>query len=431
MLNFDDGIELHLLIFEDDLTLNFHPMTLTRPAFDLMLGTKTLLDAILDEMKPDDHSLLVSEYLSSITEKRHPNSDVNPQKVEGDVVFINSLLRLDTQELKKLLTKDSHFVAFSNNNLAIAKVSSKLAREALIPPSSMARTFSNKFKGYAEEFKLSDSSLIRYPWHLIELNSEAITRQSSNLKGVSDVGKNSVVLGPNSRLIVEEGVEIEGPVFFDTRDGPIHIGSKAKILPFSRIKGPSHIGKNSTILSAMIEETTIGDFVRIGGEVDRSIFSGYSNKAHEGFIGHSYVGEWVNLGAMTTNSDLKDTYGTVKMMIKGEKIDSGRIKVGCFIADNVKTSIGTYIYTGKKIGVASQIHGYVPDDVPSFTIYAKSMGYRLFEVDVESAIEAQKRMMERRGIEQTKEDADLLRKVFMMSKEERYKAGVIKGKFSF
>ncbi|MCP8317821.1 MAG: hypothetical protein H3Z51_13320, partial [archaeon] len=80
---------------------------------------------------------------------------------------------------------------------------------------------------------------------------------------------------------------------------------------------------------------------------------------------------------------------------------------------------------------ASQIHGYVPEDVPSFTIYAKSMGYRLFEVDVESAIEAQKRMKDRRGIEQTKEDADLLRKVFMMSKEERYKAGVIKGKFSF
>ncbi|MCP8322154.1 MAG: hypothetical protein H3Z52_14645, partial [archaeon] len=196
---------MHLLIFEDDLTLNFHPTTLTRPAFDLMLGTKTLLDAILDEVKPDHHSLLVSEYLSSITAKRHPNADVNPQKVEGDVIFINSLSRLDTQELKKLLMKDSHFVAFSNNNLTIAKVGSKLAREALIPPSSMARTFSNKFKGYADEFRLSDSSLIRYPWHLIELNSEAITRQSSSLKGISDIGKNSVVSGPKSRLIIEEG----------------------------------------------------------------------------------------------------------------------------------------------------------------------------------------------------------------------------------
>jgi len=424
-------IDLHILIFENDLTLNFHPITLTRPAFDLTLGTKTLLDAVLDEIKPEHYSLLVSEHLSSITAKRHPNINVNPQKVEGDVVFINSLLRLDIQELNKLLKKDSHFVAFSNDDLVMAKVSSKLAREALIPPGSMASTFSSKFKGYADEFTLDDSSLIRYPWQLIELNPEAIIRQSSSLKGISDVGKNSILLGPSSRLIMDERVEIEEPAFFDTRNGPIHIGSRAKILPFSRIKGPVHIGKESTILSAIIEETTIGDFAKIGGEVDNSIFAGYCNKAHEGFIGHSYVGEWVNLGAMTTNSDLKDTYGTIKMMIKGERLDSGRIKVGCFIADNVKTSIGTYVYTGKKIGVASQIHGYVTEDVPSFTIYAKSMGYRLFEVNIESAIEAQKRMMKRRGIEQTKEDADLLRKVFMMSKEERYKAGAIKGEFSF
>ncbi|MEM2873279.1 MAG: putative sugar nucleotidyl transferase [Nitrososphaerales archaeon] len=424
-------IELHLLIFEDDLTLNFYPITLTRPAFDLMLGTKTLLDAILSKIKPEHYSLLVSEYLSPITSRRHPNADVNPKQIEGDVVFINSLLRLDTQGLKKLLMKDSHFVAFSNNNLAIAKVGSKLAKEVLVPPSSMAKTFSNKFKGYADEFKLDDSSLIRYPWHLIELNPEAIISQTSNFKGVSDIGKNSIVLGSNSRLIMEEGVEVDGPVFFDTRDGPIHIGSKAKILPFSRIKGPTHIGKNSTILSAIVEESTVGDFVKIGGQVDRSIFANYSNKAHEGFIGHSYIGEWVNIGALTTNSDLKNTYGTVKMMIRGERVDSGKIKVGSFIADNVKTSIGTFIYTGKKIGVASQIHGYVTEDVPSFTIYAKSLGHRLFEVNLNSAIESQKRMMERRGIEQTKEDADLLRKIFAMSQEERYKAGVVKGEFSF
>ncbi|MEM3437814.1 MAG: putative sugar nucleotidyl transferase [Nitrososphaerales archaeon] len=422
---------MHLLIFEDDLTLNFHPITLTRPAFDLILGTKTLLDAILDELKPEHYSLLVSEYLSPITSRRHPNVDVNPEKVEGDVVFINSFLRLDTQELKKLLMKNNRFVAFSNNNLAIAKVSSKLAREVLVPPGSMAKTFSSKFKGYADEIKLDVSSLIRYPWHLIELNPEVIIKQTSNIKRNQDLAENSIVYGPNSRLILEEGVEIEGPVFFDTRGGPIYISSKAKILPFSRIKGPSYIGKNSIIYSAIIEESTIGDFVKVGGHVNKSIFANYSNKAHEGFIGHSYVGEWVNIGANTTNSDLKNTYGTIKMMIKGERVDSGMIKIGSFIADNVKTSIGTFIYTGKRIGVASHIHGYVFEDVPSFTIYAKSMGYRLFEINLDSAIETQKRMMKRRGIEQTKEDIDLLRKVFEMSREERYKAGVIKGKFSF
>lgn len=419
------------MIFEDDLTLNFHPITLTRPAFDLILGTKTLLDAILDELKPEHYSLLVSEYLSPITKRRHPNADVNPEKVDGDVVFINSLLRLDIQEMKKLLMKNGHFVAFSSNNLAIARVDSKLASEVLVPPGSMAKTFSSKFKGYADEFKLDDSFLIRYPWCLIELNPKVITKQTSKLKTIQDLADNSIVYGPNSRLIMEEGVEIEGPVFFDTREGPIHISSKAKILPFSRIKGPSHIGKNSTISSAIIEESTVGDFVKIGGQVNRSIFANYSNKAHEGFIGHSYIGEWVNIGAITTNSDLKNTYGTVKMMIKGERMDSGMIKIGSFIADNVKTSIGTFIYTGKRIGVASQIHGYVFEDVPSFTIYAKSMGYRLFEVSLKSAIETQRRMMERRGIEQTKEDVDLLRKVFEMSKEDRYKAGVIKGEFSF
>lgn len=406
-------------------------MTLTRPAFDLMLGTRTLLDGILLQIKPEHYSLLVSEYLSSITAKKRHDADVNPQKVEGDVVFINSLLNLNKQELTKLLTRDGHFVAFSDTNLAIARVDSKLAGEAMTPPGSMARTFSSKFKGYTDEFILDDSSLIRYPWELVGLNSEAIIRQSSNLRGFSDIGKNSILVGPSSRLIADEGVEIEEPVFFDTEEGPIHIGSKAKIYPFTRIKGPTHIGKNSTISSAIIEKTTIGDYVKVGGEVNGSIFAGYSNKAHEGFIGHSYVGEWVNLGAMTTNSDLKDTYGTVKMMINGKRLDSGRTKVGCFIADNVKTSIGTFVYTGKKIGVASHIHGYVPEDVPDFTIYAKSMGYRLFEVSIESAIEAQKRMMERRGIEQTKEDADLLRKVFSMNKDERYRAGVIKGEFSF
>ncbi|MGQ9719167.1 MAG: putative sugar nucleotidyl transferase [Nitrososphaerales archaeon] len=421
---------MHLLIFEDDLTLNFHPITLTRPAFELILGTKALLDGILDEAKPEHYSLLVSEYLLPITAKKHRNAEINPQKIDGDVIFINSLIRLDLPELNSLLKKDGRFVAFSGGNLAIARVGSKLAKEVLIPPGSMAKDFSNKFKGYANELTLSESSLIRYPWQLIELNDQTIKRQLSPSKITPDVGKNVMISGPKSGLILEEGIEIDGHAFFDTREGPIHVGSGSRILPFSRIKGPVYVGRNSAILSAMIGEgTTIGDFVKVGGEVDRTIFAGYSNKAHEGFIGHSYIGEWVNLGAMTTNSDLKDTYGTVKVSVRGERVDSERVKVGSFIADNVKTSIGAYVYTGKKVGVASHIHGYVLDDVPSFTIYSKSIGYRSFEVGIESAIESQRRMMGRRNVQQSKEDKDLLREVFRMTQEERYRMGVIKGNF--
>ncbi|MCP8323674.1 MAG: hypothetical protein L6N96_05815 [Candidatus Methylarchaceae archaeon HK02M2] len=421
------------MIFEDELTFNFHPITLTRPAFDLVLGSKTLIDAILDEMKPELYSLNVSEYLEPITVKRHPNTEINPQKVDEEVIFINALLRPDIKELSTLLKK-GNFVAFSGDNLALAKVSPKIANEAMVPPSSMARTFSKKFKGYYDEFVLPKYSLIRYPWQLIGMNSEIITRQISNIKSsdILDISKNITVSGPDSNLIIHDSVEIYGNVFFDVKEGPIHVSSGAKILPFSSIKGPVHIGKNAIISSAIIGKgTTLGDYVKVGGEINKSIFAGYSNKAHRGYMGHTYVGEWVNIGAMTTNSDLKNTYGTVKVRIKEEMIDSGETKIGNFIADNVKTSIGTTIYTGKKLGVASHLHSYVVQDVPSFTIYAKGLGCRLFEVDIESAIETQRNMMKRRGVEQMKEDADLLRKLFEKTQEERYKAGVIKGNFSF
>jgi glucose-1-phosphate thymidylyltransferase len=167
----------------------------------------------------------------------------------------------------------------------------------------------------------------------------------------------------------------------------------------------------------------------VGGELEESIIQGYSNKGHEGFLGHSYVGEWVNLGAATSNSDLKNTYGTVLFAIKGKKVDTGQNKVGCFIADNVKTSIGTQIYTAKKVGVASQLHGFITEDVPSFSIWAKNLGVRPTELYMESVIKTQEKVMSRRGIKQSQEDIDLLHKLFRITAKERIEARVSKGKF--
>ena len=168
---------------------------------------------------------------------------------------------------------------------------------------------------------------------------------------------------------------------------------------------------------------------RVGGEFEESVMHGYSNKYHAGFIGHAYIGEWVNIGAMTTNSDLKDTYGTVKVTIGTKRIDTGLRKVGCFIADMAKTSIGVLIYTGKKIGVASHLHGIVYEDVPSFTIYAKSLGAKSVELYLDSAIEIQRRMMARRKKELKDYEIEVIRKVFELTKEERIRGGVIKGAF--
>ena len=135
---------------------------------------------------------------------------------------------------------------------------------------------------------------------------------------------------------------------------------------------------------------------------------------------------WVNIGAFTVTSDLKNTYGTVRMNINGRKIDSKKIKLGSFIADFAKTSISTSIYAGKKIGVSSHVHGVVYDDVPSFTFWAKSLGHEPIEIFLKSAIKTQKRMFERRNIRQKRVHKELLKYIFKITKEERRKAGVVK-----
>ncbi|MEM1891463.1 MAG: glucose-1-phosphate thymidylyltransferase, partial [Nitrososphaerota archaeon] len=145
--------------------------------------------------------------------------------------------------------------------------------------------------------------------------------------------------------------------------------------------------------------------------------------------GHSYIGEWVNLGAGTSNSDLKNTYGTIKMDVGGRTHDTGNIFVGTFVGDHVKTAIGTYIFSGKKIGVSSHLYGIVSEDVPSFTAYAKTLGAKPTEIYLESAIETARRMMRRRNVQLSRTYEDMLRKVFKLTEQERSKAGVVKGKF--
>jgi glucose-1-phosphate thymidylyltransferase len=168
----------------------------------------------------------------------------------------------------------------------------------------------------------------------------------------------------------------------------------------------------------------------VAGEIEHSIISDHTNKAHAGFVGHSYVGEWVNVGAMTTTSDLKMTYGNIKMSSGKTKIDTGQNKIGSFIADMAKTSIGTLIYSGRRIGVSSHLHGLVAQDVPSFTIYGSSIGSKNAELELRSAIETQKKMMTRRNQTMSKAYEQMIKDVFSMTAIDRRGAGVRKAKFT-
>jgi len=157
---------------------------------------------------------------------------------------------------------------------------------------------------------------------------------------------------------------------------------------------------------------------RIGGEIEATVVQGYSNKHHDGFFGHSYLGEWVNIGAMTTTSDLKNTYGTIKVTVDGYgQIDSGRLKLGCFLADHVKLGIGVHLNGGAVVATGSNIFGIhmAPKTIPAFTWG----GERFREFRIDRMIDVAHKVMARRKVELTTSQIAVLRHVFDLTSDER------------
>jgi UDP-N-acetylglucosamine diphosphorylase/glucosamine-1-phosphate N-acetyltransferase len=179
------------------------------------------------------------------------------------------------------------------------------------------------------------------------------------------------LLGDHTEIHIDPTAEIDPFVVLDARQGPIWIDEGVRVQAFTRIEGPSFIGAGTLLFRANIRAgCSIGPVCRVGGEVEESIFHGYGNKYHDGFVGHSYVCPWVNLGALTSNSDLKNDYSTVKVPVDGLVIETGETKVGCFIGDHTKTALCSLFNTGSAIGVLSQIlpgGELLPKHIPSFS----------------------------------------------------------------
>jgi UDP-N-acetylglucosamine diphosphorylase/glucosamine-1-phosphate N-acetyltransferase len=215
---------------------------------------------------------------------------------------------------------------------------------------------------------------IARPWDLVARNAEQIARdfKAERKVGVSNRHlATAALVGPVDRLYVHESARIDPYVVFDTTSGPITVGPGVWVQPFTRVEGPCHIGRDTQLFRANLRGgVTIGPNCRIGGEVEATVVHGYSNKYHEGFLGHAYVGEWVNLGAITSNSDLRNDYGEVFVPLGGDPVATGQTKVGCFIGDHTRTGLGSMLNTGTTIGVMCNVlpaGPLLPKHVPSFT----------------------------------------------------------------
>ena len=423
-------------LFEDETYENLLPITYTRPVYECRTGMYTLRERVQKSYPTSKLICFTRNYLAPTMKKRFSLAVNNPKAIDDDIILINGTLVLSENTRQFIRKKQApNTLYIQNQRLAYAHLNQDLAREhanELCKP--LTSQSIKKLARKCKQIETKNLPLLTFPWDFINHNTELIKEDYAALDKKPSEGTidpKAAVYGKETDVYIGKGSFIEAHVVLDARDGPIYIGNDTKIHAGSRITGPTYIGDKVIIPTGLIREgCTIGPVCRIGGELEETIIQGYTNKYHLGFIGHAYIGEWVNMGAATTNADLKNTYGNVQVSTKGKNVDTGSTKVGCFIGDHAKTSIGTQIYTGKKIGVASQAHGFITKDVPSFTIWPETLGAKPVELYLKSAIETQKRAMKRRNVEQTKEDAELLKKLFELTANERKEARIAKRKFA-
>jgi glucose-1-phosphate thymidylyltransferase len=209
-------------------------------------------------------------------------------------------------------------------------------------------------------------------------------------------------------------------VVTDTSSGLILLDVGATIGPHSLLQGPLYVGPHARVLehAAIKDYVVLGHTTKIGGEVEASVIEPYTNKQHHGFLGHSYLGSWINLGAGTCNSDLKNTYGPVNMDYGGKRVSTDMQFVGVIMGDYSKSAINTGIFTGKTVGVCSMVYGFVTTNVPSFVNYARLFG-QVTAAPVEVMVSTQARMFARRGVTQRPCDIQLVHDMFELTRHER------------
>jgi len=253
-----------------------------------------------------------------------------------------------------------------------------------------------RFRGPTEEGGAAgiDGLLLRGTFALLDA-LEAFLGADCRDAPESRVPAYAIVLGDARLVRAAPDAAIEPGVVCDARHGAVVIEAGAEVRHGTRLEGPVWVGPGARIVGGDVRASAIGPECRVRGEVAASVFLGYANKAHDGYVGHSVVGRWVNLGAGTTTSNLKNTYGPVRLEVDGERIETGRLNLGTLFGDHAKTAIGTLLPTGTVVGAGANVFGAsaVPKYVRPF-----AWGLAGERMSGEGFLRVAERVMGRRGI---------------------------------
>ena len=399
--------QTNLYLFEDRRASRWAPFSLTRPAGELLFGCLTLRERAehIFGMKCQGH--LSRHALVGFDEPDSAPTISLDEVPEGTrKIMISSRAAPDFQDIE--LPDEPAWITV--NGIPAGWV----LPPGTEPPSELALRDPSINPGYSKVLELQ-GEIIEYPWTLLAQNPARIQTDIETLWPQHSVPDGSVLIG-DGPVSLGSGAKVEPGVVFDTRHGPIRLAENTRVEGPARLTGPLFIGPESVIYGGRVGTSSIGPVCHLHGEVSDSVFIGFSNKSHSGYIGHSLVGRWANLGAYTTNSDLKNNYGPVRVWTPEGYIDTGQIKVGCFLGDHVKTGIGMTLNTGTVVGAGSNLLG---NAMPSSKVPAFSWGSgdHLARHRLPEFLATAKQVMARRKIELTPGVVRVLEKAWKRTAE--------------
>src|SRR5437870_10654094 len=252
--------------------------------------------------------------------------------------------------------------------------------------------------------------LLRGLHDLVSALEQLLREDAIKLLGDSDaVPKGSIVLGDAAWVSLREGA-IEPGVVFDTRNGPVVLETGVEVRSGTRLEGPLWVGANTRIVGGAIRNSAIGPWCVVHGEVSTTAMLGYANKGHYGFLGHSVLGRWVNLGAGTTTSDRKSDYGPVRLDVAGTKLETGHQFLGSLFGDHAKTAIGMLFDAGSVIGAGASVFDGVR--APKFIAPFAWGGSSATRMTLEGFLATVERVLPRRNVQVTDATRSYLRRAF-------------------
>ena len=420
-----EDARMRICLFDDRRTADLGPLTLTRPASDLLCGLTSLGEKQTRYFGAGVVGRVCRPVLADWLQARDPFTPANdPDWLRsGPTILVNSRWLAPSQPTRLAgaeVIGNGPAIGMCVGEVAYAVLDTRHLR-ALAPT-----TLDDCLADWSLSLPTNEAGgkMIRYPWELVDYNPDQIRADFDAIRpptGAGPLPPGFALVGPADRLFLHASARIDPMVVADTTNGPIWVGPGAVVGAFTRLEGPCVIGAGTHLLGAKVRAgTTLGPHCRIGGEVECSIVQGYSNKYHDGFLGHSYVGEWVNIAAGTSTGDLRCDYQPISVRLGGEVIPTGRVKVGSVIGDHTRTGLGVLLNCGTVIGAFASLlptGQLAPRDIPSFARFGPT-GLSI-DPNIDAALTTAGVVMQRRGRELTPELRAVYRAIASLKAPER------------